>query len=292
MVNLFSMLVLTISAVLLATWLMLFLTGALGYLEAYGFDFQLIAWSMIGVAFAGASGTLFFSRYYVFHILRARIIDSPQTHLEKWLSVTVASQARTLGIRCPDIAVFDTAELNAFTTGSGPRQAMIVVSQGLLQGLHQDELEAVLAHEISHIANGDMRALALSQGVVNSFVVLPALLPGYLIDKTLLRQPRPQGLTSALATWLLQLCFGWLASLLVMWFSRYREYRADRSGAMLVGFHKMRSALQCLYAMRAASLPRPLAAFGISGRLGRGVRRLFMSHPSLGERLAALRQLD
>ena len=201
-------------------------------------------------------------------------------------------QAQRVGIRPPRLGIIDRPVLNAFTIGLNRNTAQIVLGRGLLQNLNKDELEAVLAHEMAHILNDDMRTLTLAQGAVNVLTILPARLASMVIDRILLRQPQP-AFAYYLILSLTQLCGGWLASIVVTSLSRQREYHADREGAHLVGRDKMIAALSCLRAGTTPPvLPGMLVAFGISGRLSEGLEQLLVTHPSLNERLRALRNLE
>lgn len=220
----------------------------------------------------------------------AKVIDQPRDWREKWLVVTVAKQAEAAGIGMPDVAIFDAPEMNAFATGMNRNHALVAVSAGLLKNMDHSEVEAVLAHEVSHIANGDMVTLTLIQGVLNTFVIVIARLVGGLLDNLISRNEEENaggGFLYHVSIFILEIVFGLLASIVVMWFSRQREFRADAGGAKLAGRKKMISALKRLrQAHGESSLPQEVAAFGISG--GRGWTRLFMSHPPLEERITAL----
>ena len=220
----------------------------------------------------------------------AEVIDQPRNWREKWLVETVAKQAEAAGIGMPDVAIFDAPEMNAFATGMNRNHALVAVSAGLLEKMDHSEVEAVLAHEVSHIANGDMVTLTLIQGVLNTFVIVIARLVGGLLDNLISRNEEENaggGILYHVSIFILEIVFGLLASIVVMWFSRQREFRADAGGAKLAGRKKMISALKRLrQAHGESSLPQEVAAFGISG--GGGWTRLFMSHPPLEERITAL----
>jgi heat shock protein HtpX len=189
----------------------------------------------------------------------------------------------------PEVGVFDAAEMNAFATGARRDNALVAVSTGLLRGMSRREAEAVLAHEISHVANGDMVTLTLIQGVVNTFVIFLSRVIGYTIDRLVFKTERGHGPAFMITVIIAQLVLGILASMIVMWFSRYREFRADAGGAHLAGRDSMISALERLRRGHSEPLPDQMAAFGINGTLGEGLKRLFMTHPPLEERIAALR---
>jgi heat shock protein HtpX len=220
----------------------------------------------------------------------AQVIEVPQDATERWLVDTVRRQAEAAGIGMPEVAIYDTPDVNAFATGWNRNNALVAVSTGLLHSMSKDEAEAVLAHEVSHVANGDMVTLALIQGVVNTFVVFFAKLFGYFVDRVLLKNDGRDGpgIGAFVAEIAAQLILGVLASIIVMWFSRQREFRADAGAAKLAGSQKMIAALERLKGNHeAAALPKNMAAQAISG--GGGFSKLFMTHPPLDERIEALR---
>jgi len=215
----------------------------------------------------------------------------PSNMSERWLVDTVKRQAEKAGIGMPEVAIYDAPEINAFATGWNRDSALVAVSTGLLQNMSQEEAEAVLGHEMTHVANGDMVTLTLIQGVVNTFVIFLSRVIGFVVDRVLLKNERGHGPGFWVATIVAQLVLGILASIIVMWFSRQREFRADAGGASLAGRNKMIAALERLKLNheQPAQLPDAVKAFGISGGVGAGLKRLFMSHPPLDERIAALR---
>lgn len=215
----------------------------------------------------------------------AQVLSEPRNAMEMWLLQTVQRQARAAGIGMPEVAIYDAPEPNAFATGMNRNNALVAVSTGLLRSMQQDEVEAVLGHEVSHIANGDMVTLTLIQGVVNTFVMFLSRVIGYFIDRAVFRSERENGPGYFISVMVLQLLFGVLATAIVCWFSRQREFRADAGAAHLAGKRKMIAALQRLGAASGHStLPEQVTAFGIIG----GARKLFMTHPPLEERIAAL----
>ena len=219
----------------------------------------------------------------------AHVIDQPRGGIEQWLVDTVRRHAQGAGIGMPEVAIFDSPEPNAFATGARRDAALVAVSTGLLQQMNRDEIDAVLGHEVTHVANGDMVTLALIQGVVNTFVLFLARVIGYVVDRTVFRTERGVGPGYFITVIVAQIAFGILASIIVMWFSRQREFRADAGGARLAGREKMIGALEALKGARGApQLPEQLAAFGIRGGASR-FGKLFLSHPPLDERIAALR---
>ncbi len=242
------------------------------------------------MGFGGSFFLLAISKWMAKRSTRARVIDSPRSEGEAWLVATVRRQAQEAGIGMPEVAIYDSPDVNAFATGASRNNSLVAVSSGLLQRMTRDEAEAVLGHEITHVANGDMVTLALIQGVVNTFVFFFSRVIGQLVDRVILKNERGYGPAYWVTTIVAELVLGILASMIVMWFSRQREFRADQGGAALSTRTKMIAALQRLQqAAHPAELPDQLAAFGISGRRMQGLQRLFMSHPPLEERIAALR---
>ena len=236
----------------------------------------------------GAFISLAMSKWTAKHMTGAQVIEQPANEVEAWLVETVHDQARRAGIGRPEVAIFDSPDPNAFATGMSRNNALVAVSTGLLQRMNRREVEAVLGHEVSHVANGDMVTLALIQGVVNTFVIFISRVVGFFVDRVLLKNERGQGPGFWIATMVAELMLGVLASMIVAWFSRQREFRADAGGAALAGRQKMIAALERLKINHEQSaLPAQMSAFGISG--GGGLMKLFMSHPPLDERIAALR---
>jgi heat shock protein HtpX len=241
------------------------------------------------VGFGGALFSLAISKWSAKMMTGARVIDAPANSTERWFYDTVHQQAKAAGIGMPEVAIYDAPDVNAFATGMSRNNALVAVSTGLLNSMTRDEAEAVLGHEISHIGNGDMVTLTLIQGVVNTFVFFLSRVVGFVVDRLILKNERGYGIGYWVATIAAQLVLGVLAQIIVMWFSRQREFRADSGGAKLAGREKMVAALQRLQAAHEVptSLPTQMKAFGISG--GSGLSRLFMTHPPLEERIAALR---
>ncbi|QDI03658.1 MULTISPECIES: protease HtpX [Xanthomonas translucens group] len=241
--------------------------------------------------FGGSLVSLLLSKFMAKRATGAQVIAEPRNHTERWLLETVRRQAQAAGIGMPEVAVYDGPEINAFATGANRNNALVAVSTGLLQNMTEDEAEAVLAHEISHVANGDMVTMALLQGVLNTFVIVLARVVGGVVDGYLSgNRDGRRGLAYYAIVMVLELVFGLFATMIAMWFSRYREFRADAGGASLAGRNKMIAALQRLELNHGQStLPSQVQAFGIAGGLGQGVRKLFMSHPPLSERIATLR---
>ena len=241
--------------------------------------------------FGGSIISLLMSKWIAKKTTGAHVIQEPRNEVERWLVQTVRRQAEAAGIGMPEVAIYDAPEINAFATGANRNNALVAVSMGLLRSMDRDEAEAVLAHEVSHVANGDMVTMALLQGVLNTFVIILARLVGRVVDGFLNPDREEGGGIGYYATvFVLDLIFGVLASMIAMWFSRWREFRADAGGAKLAGSRKMIAALERLSMTYGTStLPKQVQAFGISGGVGHGLRRLFMSHPPLEERIAALR---
>lgn len=241
----------------------------------------------------GSFISLAMSKWIAMRSTGARVIESPRNSAEQWLVETVRRQAKAAGIGMPDVAIYDSPDPNAFATGAKRDSALVAVSSGLLQNMGADEVEAVLGHEVSHVANGDMITLALVQGVVNTFVMFLARVVGFFVDSALRGQDNRGGVGPGyfLTTIFAEVVLGFLASMIVFWFSRQREFRADAGGAKLAGRQKMVGALRRLQQMqRPSALPAEMKAFGIHGSLGDGLKRLFMSHPPLEERIRALQQ--
>ena len=239
--------------------------------------------------FGGSIISLLMSKWVAKRTTGAHVIEQPRNEAEQWLVSTVRRQAEAAGIGMPEVAVYDAPEINAFATGANRNNALVAVSTGLLRAMNRDEAEAVLGHEVSHVANGDMVTMALLQGVLNTFVIVLSRLVGRAIDSYLGNRDG-YGIGYYLSVFVLDMVFGLFASMIAMWFSRHREFRADAGGAALAGKPKMIAALERLaQTYGESSLPKQVAAFGISGGVGGGLKRLLMSHPPLEERIAALR---
>jgi heat shock protein HtpX len=259
--------------------------------QGTGLDLNnLLVFSAI-VGFSGSLISLAISKFIAKQSMGVRVIEQPSNSQEAWLVETVRRQAQAAGIGMPEVGIFDAPEMNAFATGPSRNNALVAVSAGLLNGMSQREVEAVLAHEVSHVANGDMVTLTLVQGVVNTFVVFLSRVIGYTIDKVVFKTERGHGPAFMITVIIAQLVLGILASMIVMWFSRYREFRADAGGAQLAGRQNMIGALERLRRAHSAPMPDSMQAFGINTEgAGGGLKRLFMSHPPIEERIAALQQ--
>jgi heat shock protein HtpX len=244
------------------------------------------------IGFSGSLISLAISKWSAKRLTGARVIETPRTAVESWLLNTVQRQAQLAGIGMPEVAIYESPDINAFATGARRNNALVAVSTGLLTRLREDEVEAVLGHEISHVANGDMITLALIQGVVNTFVVFLSRVVGFIVDRVVFRTERGYGPGFFITSIVAQIVLGILATMIVMWFSRQREFRADQGGAKLAGKDKMIRALQGLQrAHEPSRLPGSMQAFGISAGRGVGIKQLFMSHPPLELRIAALERL-
>ena len=241
--------------------------------------------------FGGSIISLLMSKWVAKRFAGARVIAAPGNDTERWLVDTVRRQAQAAGIGMPEVAIYDAPEINAFATGASRNNALVAVSTGLLRAMTRDEAEAVLAHEVSHVANGDMVTMALLQGVLNTFVIVLARIVGRVVDGYLSGgRDSGGGIAYYAIVFVLDMVFGLFASMIAMWFSRHREFRADAGGASLAGRDKMVAALERLSQTYGQStLPKQVAAFGISGGVGGGLKRLLMSHPPMDERIAALR---
>lgn len=242
------------------------------------------------VGFAGSLISLAISKWTAKRMMGVRLIETPANRVESWLVSTVRGQAQAAGIGMPEVGIFESPEPNAFATGARRDHALVAVSSGLLGAMSEKEVEAVLAHEVSHVANGDMVTLALIQGVVNTFVVFLSRIVGFVVDRAVFKTERGHGPGFFITTLVAQILLGILASMIVMWFSRHREFRADAGGARLAGREQMIGALEKLRQRHPGPLPDQMAAFGIAGGgFAAGLKRLFMTHPPLEERIAALR---
>ena len=260
--------------------------------QGVGLDMRSLVIYAAVFGFGGALISLAISKWTAKRLTGAKVIDSPSSEVEMWLVQTVRRQAEAVGIGMPEVAIYDAPDMNAFATGMRRNSALVAVSTGLLRSMNRDEAEAVLAHEVSHVANGDMITLALIQGVVNTFVIVASRVVGHLVDRVVFKTERGHGPAFLITSIVAQLVFGILASIIVMWFSRQREFRADAGAAALAGREKMIAALDKLRrGVAQPHLPDQMAAFGISGVVGQGFKRLFMTHPPLEERIETLKRI-
>ncbi len=278
----------TNAAILLVISIVFSVFGLGSALDAQGIDLNLNALLVMSgiIGMSGSVISLAMSKWSAKQSMGVQVIERPQDQTEQWLVDTVSRLAKSAGIGMPEVGIFEAPEPNAFATGMNRNDALVAVSTGLLRSMNAEEVEAVLGHEISHVANGDMITMSLMQGVVNTFVYFFATVIGHIVDRAVFKTERGYGPAYYITQMVAQMALGILASMLVMWFSRYREFRADAGGASLAGRQKMIGALKALQrAQGAPELPGQLAAFGINGG---GVSKLFMSHPPLAERIAAL----
>jgi len=278
-------------AIVIVLGLVMEIFGLSGILDQQGINLDLHALLIVSavVGMSGSFISLAISKWMALKTTAAKIISEPTNQTEKWLLQTVSAQARRAGIGIPDVAIYESTDMNAFATGINKHKALVAVSTGLMQQMNRDQVEAVLAHEVSHVANGDMITLTLIQGVVNTFVFFLSRVIGHLVDRVVFKVQRGHGPGYWITAIIAQMILGVLASTIVMWFSRRREFKADAGGAALAGKQKMISALaQLKRGIDQPHLPDQLAAFGISGSFKQGAAKLFMSHPPLDERIAAL----
>lgn len=243
---------------------------------------------------AGAFISLLISKWMAKRSMGVHVIETPSNNVEQWLMQTVERQAREADIGMPEVGIFESAQPNAFATGANKNNALVAVSTGLLDAMSKEEVEAVLGHEIGHVANGDMITLTLIQGVMNTFVIFFARLIGFFVDKVILKNDRGFGIGYFVTYMAAQVVLGILASTVVMWFSRYREFHADEAGAKLASRSAMIGALQRLKSFQQMpdEMPETMAAFGISSGVRSGLKALFSSHPPLDDRIAALQRMD
>ena len=267
------------------------LLGVEPFLNANGLNLNSLLIFAAVMGFGGAFISLAISKWSAKQMSDAVTIDNPKTPDEIWLMNIVKKQSQVVGIQMPEVAIFNSPVVNAFATGMSRNSSLVAVSSGLLEMMTKDEAEAVIGHEISHIANGDMVTLTLIQGVVNTFVLFFSRVIGYTVDKVIFKTREGTGPAFFITMIISELLLGVLASIVVMWFSRQREYRADFGGGQLAGKQKMIAALKRLKAQyEPSALPKSIAALGISGEQGMGLKELFSTHPSLDDRIARLQQ--
>ena len=265
--------------------------GFEGILAENGVDLNLQALLVMSavIGFGGSFISLAMSKFLAKRSMGVKVIEQPANSTEQWLVSTVQRQAQQAGIGMPEVGIFEAAEPNAFATGMSRNNALVAVSTGLLRNMSSDEVEAVLGHEVTHVSNGDMVTMGLIQGVINTFVIFASRIIGHVVDRVVFKTERGYGPAYYIVSIVAQVFLSILASIIVMWFSRRREFRADAGGASLAGRGKMIGALQALQRQQNPhDLPGEFAAFGISGGLGDGIKKLFMTHPPLQERIAAL----
>ncbi|MEW6983096.1 protease HtpX [Colwelliaceae bacterium 6471] len=280
-------------AIILLLGTTLRLLGFESIMDEQGVDLDLnslLVFALV-LGFGGSFISLMLSKWLAKRMTSALVIVEPANEKEHWLLTTVARQAKMAAIGMPEVAIYQASDMNAFATGMSRNNALVAVSSGLLQGMTKDEIEGVLAHEISHVANGDMVTLTLIQGVVNTFVIFMARVVGHIVDRVIFKNERGHGPAFWVTTIVAELLLGILASMVVFWFSRQREFGADEGGAKLAGRNKMLQALEKLKAhYQPSQLPEQMAAFGINGGVGSGFKKLFMSHPPIDERIDVLKR--
>lgn len=276
-------------AILLVLSIAMRVLGLEPYLTETGLNLTSLLIMAAVMGFGGAFISLAISKWMAKKTMGVRVIETPSNSSELWLVDTVRKYAADAGIGMPEVGIYEAPDVNAFATGMTRNTSLVAVSSGLLQQMKRNEAEAVLGHEIAHIANGDMVTLTLIQGVVNTFVIFLSRVIGHTVDRVVFKNERGHGPAFWITTIVAQLVLGILASIIVMWFSRQREFRADRGGASLAGGPNMIAALQRLGSLHPQPLPDKMAAFGIAGGGAHGLKRLFMTHPPLEERIAALR---
>jgi len=278
-------------AIVLVLSITMRLLGVEPFLNANGLNLNSLLVFAAVMGFGGAFISLAISKWSAKQMSGAVTIENPKTPDEIWLMNIVKKQSTAVGIQMPEVAIFNSPVVNAFATGMSRDSSLVAVSSGLLEMMTKDEAEAVIGHEISHIANGDMVTLTLIQGVVNTFVLFFSRVIGYTVDKVIFKTREGTGPAFFITMIISELLLGVLASIVVMWFSRQREYRADFGGGQLAGKQKMIAALKRLKAQyEPSALPKSMAALGISGEQGMGLKELFSTHPSLDDRIARLQQ--
>ena len=280
-------------AVLIILSIVLSILGVDSLLQENNVDLDLQALLIFSAVFGmgGSFISLAMSKWSAKRMTGAQVIEQPQNKTQQWLLATVKRQAEQAGIAMPEVAIYNSPDINAFATGMSRNSALVAVTTGLINNMKMDEAEAVLGHEISHVANGDMVTLALIQGVVNTFVIFFSRVVGHVVDRVVFKTERGYGPAYYITSIVAQIVFGILASAIVMYFSRLREFRADAGGASLAGRDKMIAALRRLQSIHEPShLPDQMVAFGINGGLAEGMRKLFMSHPPLSQRIETLQR--
>ena len=279
-------------AILVVLGVVLRILGVDNYLDDQnvGINYEALLIFSAVFGFGGSFISLAMSKWIAKRSTGARVITQPSNATESWLVSTVQRQAQQAGIEMPEVAIYDSADMNAFATGARRNAALVAVSTGLLRNMQKDEVEAVLAHEVSHVANGDMVTLTLVQGVLNTFVIFLSRLVGHFVDRVILRNEQGMGVGYFVTSIIAQIVLGFLASIIVMWVSRQREFRADAGSAQLNGREPMIRALSRLQQSVPGELPEGMQAFGITPAAKKGLSRLFMSHPPIPERIDALRR--
>lgn len=284
-----ALLIATNIAIMVVLSIVVSVFGLDRYLTKEGLNLQMLLVFSAVLGFGGAFVSLLISKWMAKMAMGVKVITEPRTADEQWLVNTVRAQAQQAGIGMPEVGIFDSPDPNAFATGANKNSALVAVSTGLLRNMRRNEVEAVLGHEVSHVANGDMVTLTLIQGVMNTFVFFLARIVGFVVDRMILKNERSGGIGYFVTVMVAQLVLGILAGMVVAWFSRQREFRADAGGAHLAGTNSMVGALEALRRVHSpTALPEKMQAFGIRSGTPQGWQKLFMSHPPLEERIAAL----
>lgn len=284
-----ALLIATNIAIMVVLSIVVSVFGLDRYLTREGLNLQALLVFSAVLGFGGAFISLLLSKWMAKTAMGVRVITQPRSEAEQWLVNTVRAQAEQAGIGMPEVGVFDSPDPNAFATGANKNSALVAVSTGLLHNMRRNEVEAVLGHEVSHVANGDMVTLTLIQGVMNTFVFFLARVVGFVVDRVILKNERSGGIGYFVTVMVAQLVLGILAGVVVAWFSRQREFRADAGGAHLAGTNSMIGALEALRRVHSpTALPEKMQAFGIRSGPPQGWQKLFMSHPPIEERIAAL----
>ncbi len=279
-------------AIVLVLSLTMRILGVEPYLTSQGLNLGSLLIFAAVMGFGGSFISLAISKWMAKKSMGVRVIETPSNSTEFWLMETIRKYAADAGVKMPEVGIYDAPDVNAFATGMTRNSSLVAVSSGLLQQMTREEAEAVLGHEIAHVANGDMVTLALIQGVVNTFVMFLSRVIGHTVDRVVFKNEEGHGPAFFVTMIVAELVLGILASIIVMWFSRQREFRADRGGASLAGKGAMIAALERLDSLHPHPLPDKMAAFGIAGGSPQGWKRLFMTHPPLEERIAALRAVQ
>ena len=283
--------IITNIAILLVLSIFLSLLGFSGILQSNGIDLDYNSLMLFSLVFGmgGSFISLYMSKWMAKSLAGVKVIKSPNNQFESWYVQIVERQSETLGIRVPEIGIFNSPSPNAFATGSSKNNSLVALSTGLIESMNKDEIEAVIGHEMSHVANGDMVTLSLIQGIINAFVIFFSRVIGHFVDRVILKNERGYGIGYFFTVIFAQVILGILASTIVCWFSRRREFRADFGGAQLTSKEAMISSLRTLEKMSAAKLPDQMLAFGISNQgNSQTLRKLFSTHPPIRERILAL----
>ena len=283
--------IITNIAILLVLSIFLSLLGFTGILQSNGIDLDYDSLMLFSLVFGmgGSFISLYMSKWMAKSLAGVKVIKSPNNQFESWYVQIVERQSETLGIRVPEIGIFNSPSPNAFATGSSKNNSLVALSTGLIESMNKDEIEAVIGHEMSHVANGDMVTLSLIQGIINAFVIFFSRVIGHFVDRVILKNERGYGIGYFFTVIFAQVILGILASTIVCWFSRRREFRADFGGAQLTSKEAMISSLRTLEKMSAAKLPDQMLAFGISNQgNSQTLRKLISTHPPIRERILAL----